>query len=291
MAPTAGLEAAARATRRPPTRLDRRARPVAGHRAAAGHPRPPRPGAGAPASCGRRSSHLHRSVAAHRHRHRPSTGCCAAIARRERIVVHGDYDVDGVTSTVILRRALELLGADVTHFIPERLRDGYGLQPATIDRLHADGAQGDRVGRLRHPRPRGGAAGHASSASTSSSPTTTSPTASCRGAGRGQPEARRLPLSRQAPGRRRRGAEGRAGAVPEGRPRGWLTAFVKIAAIGTLADVVPLVGENRVIAKLGLEHADARAAQGRPAGAARRRRAWPARPSTPTTSPSWSRRA
>ena len=55
----------------------------------------------------------------------------AAIARRERIAIHGDYDVDGVTSTVILRRALELLGADVVHFIPERLRDGYGLQPAT----------------------------------------------------------------------------------------------------------------------------------------------------------------
>ena len=53
-----------------------------------------------------------------------------AIERRERIAIHGDYDVDGVTSTVILRRALELLGADVTHFIPERLRDGYGLQPA-----------------------------------------------------------------------------------------------------------------------------------------------------------------
>src|SRR3954451_23899258 len=63
----------------------------------------------------------------------------AAIARKERIAIHGDYDVDGVTSTVILRRALELLGADVMHFIPERLRDGYGLQPAAIDRLHADG--------------------------------------------------------------------------------------------------------------------------------------------------------
>ena len=58
-----------------------------------------------------------------------------AIARGERIAIHGDYDVDGVTSTVILRRALELLGADVVHFIPERFRDGYGLQPATIDRL------------------------------------------------------------------------------------------------------------------------------------------------------------
>ena len=62
----------------------------------------------------------------------------AAIARSERIAVHGDYDVDGVTSTVILRRALELLGADVIHFIPERLRDGYGLQPASLDRLAAE---------------------------------------------------------------------------------------------------------------------------------------------------------
>ena len=64
-----------------------------------------------------------------------------AIARQERIAIHGDYDVDGVTSTVILRRALELLGADVMHFIPERLRDGYGLQPAALDRLHADGVR------------------------------------------------------------------------------------------------------------------------------------------------------
>src|SRR5687767_1293315 len=64
-----------------------------------------------------------------------------AIERKERIAIHGDYDVDGVTSTVILRRALELLGADVTHFIPERLRDGYGLQPASLDRLHAGGAR------------------------------------------------------------------------------------------------------------------------------------------------------
>ncbi len=62
-----------------------------------------------------------------------------AIAQRERIAVHGDYDVDGITSTVILRRALELLGGDVVHFIPERLRDGYGLQPAALDRLHAQG--------------------------------------------------------------------------------------------------------------------------------------------------------
>ena len=75
-----------------------------------------------------------------------------ALGGKERIAIHGDYDVDGITSTVILRRALEMLGGDVVHFIPERLRDGYGLQPAAIDRLHAEGVQLDHLGRLRHPR-------------------------------------------------------------------------------------------------------------------------------------------
>ena len=63
-----------------------------------------------------------------------------AFAAGERIVVHGDYDVDGISSTVILRRAMEMLGGNVGHFIPDRLKDGYGLQPSTIDRLHAEGA-------------------------------------------------------------------------------------------------------------------------------------------------------
>ena len=82
-----------------------------------------------------------------------------ALARRERIAIHGDYDVDGITSTVILRRALELLGGDVVHFIPERLRDGYGLQPAAIDRLHGERRVARRVGGLRDPQQRGGGAG------------------------------------------------------------------------------------------------------------------------------------
>src|SRR4030088_1940210 len=60
-----------------------------------------------------------------------------ALARREKIAIHADYDVDGVTSTVILRRALELLGGNVIHFLPERLRGGYGLQPVAIERLRA----------------------------------------------------------------------------------------------------------------------------------------------------------
>ena len=64
-----------------------------------------------------------------------------AIDGGERIAIHGDYDVDGVTSTVMLRRVIALLGGDVIHYIPERLTDGYGLQPEGIDRLKTMGIQ------------------------------------------------------------------------------------------------------------------------------------------------------
>jgi single-stranded-DNA-specific exonuclease len=56
------------------------------------------------------------------------------------IVVHGDYDVDGVSSTAILVRALRRLGARVSWHLPSRLDDGYGLSRATVERLAADGA-------------------------------------------------------------------------------------------------------------------------------------------------------
>jgi single-stranded-DNA-specific exonuclease len=51
-----------------------------------------------------------------------------AIDRGEKILVFGDYDVDGVLSTVMLVKALRVLGADVEYFIPERLTDGYGIK-------------------------------------------------------------------------------------------------------------------------------------------------------------------
>jgi single-stranded-DNA-specific exonuclease len=176
-----------------------------------------------------------------------------AIARKERIAIHGDYDVDGVTSTVILRRALELLGADVIHFIPERLRDGYGLQPAAIDRLHAEGVSlvvsvdcgirgADAARRARE-------LGVDLIITDHHEPDATLPPAfavinpkrhDCQYpdkylAGVGVALKLVQALCQQA-----------------GR-ESWLPGFVKIAAIGTLADVVPLVGENRVIAKIGLE--------------------------------------
>jgi single-stranded-DNA-specific exonuclease len=176
----------------------------------------------------------------------------AAVARRERIAVHGDYDVDGVTSTVILRRALELAGADVVHFIPERMRDGYGLQPASLDRLHADGARlvisVDCGIRGMDAALRARALGMDLIITDHHEPDVELPAAfavinpkrhdcsypdkNLAGVGVA------LKLVQALCGR-----IDRASLLP---------AFVKIAAIGTLADVVPLVGENRVIAKLGL---------------------------------------
>jgi single-stranded-DNA-specific exonuclease len=58
-----------------------------------------------------------------------------------RITIHGDYDVDGVTSTAILVGVLRTLGADVDWFLPSRAEDGYGLSAATVTRLAARGTR------------------------------------------------------------------------------------------------------------------------------------------------------
>jgi len=177
----------------------------------------------------------------------------AALARKERIGIHGDYDVDGITSTVILRRALEMLGGEVVHFIPERLKDGYGLQPAAIERLHADGValliSVDCGIRGAEAARRARELGVDLIITDHHEPDTELPPAlavinpkraDCSYpdkylAGVGVALKLVQALCRRA---------GREQLLP---------GFIKVAAIGTLADVVPLVGENRVIAKLGLD--------------------------------------
>ena len=177
----------------------------------------------------------------------------AAIAAREPIAVHGDYDVDGITATVIVRRALEMLGGDVVHFVPERIRDGYGLNIPAIERLHAEGV---RVVVSVDCGIRGAQAARRA-----------------RDLGldliitdHHEPDAE-LPDALAVVNPKRKDCrypdKHLAGAgvalklvqalcARTGRD-GWLPAFIKIAALGTLADVVPLLGENRVIAKLGLD--------------------------------------
>lgn len=176
-----------------------------------------------------------------------------AIARGEQIAIHGDYDVDGITATVIVRRALELLGGRVVHFIPERMKHGYGLQVDAIERLAAEGVHvvlsvdcgirgADAARRAREL--------HVDLIITDHH----------------EPEAA-LPDALAVVNPKRldcpypfKDLAGVGVALKlvqalcdrAGKSR-WLPAFVKIAALGTLADVVPLVGENRVIAKVGLD--------------------------------------
>jgi single-stranded-DNA-specific exonuclease len=138
-----------------------------------------------------------------------------AIARKERIAIHGDYDVDGVTSTVILRRALEMLGADVVHFIPERARE-LGVDLIVTDH-HEPDAELPPAFAVINPKRRDCAY----------------PDKNLAGVGVALKVVQAL-------------------LAQSGR-ESWLPGFIKVAAIGTLADVVPLVGENRVIAKLGLD--------------------------------------
>jgi single-stranded-DNA-specific exonuclease len=65
----------------------------------------------------------------------------AAIAAHEKIVVHGDYDADGVSGSVILHATLKTLGGDVSVYLPHRERDGYGMNTPSIEKMAADGAK------------------------------------------------------------------------------------------------------------------------------------------------------
>ena len=59
----------------------------------------------------------------------------------EKIVVYGDYDVDGITATAVMYSTLEQLGADVSYYVPDRFKDGYGPNKAAYQRLIEAGAR------------------------------------------------------------------------------------------------------------------------------------------------------
>lgn len=63
-----------------------------------------------------------------------------AVRKGEKIVIYGDYDVDGLSATALMYRCLELVGAKVSYYIPERLEEGYGLNADAIKKLREGGA-------------------------------------------------------------------------------------------------------------------------------------------------------
>ena len=181
----------------------------------------------------------------------------AAIRRGERIMIIGDYDVDGLTATAILSTAIRIAGGIVTWKIPHRLRDGYGMREKHVDGARQEGIRlivtadsGIRsFSAVQHAK----AAGidviitdhhlpelHLPDAVAIVNPTrrdSVYPNRNLCGAG----------IAYQFSAGLLRAIE-----VSEQKATVIARSFCKLAAIGTIADVVPLVGENRAIVSLGL---------------------------------------
>ncbi len=178
----------------------------------------------------------------------------AAIERSETVLIYGDYDVDGTTAIVILKTVLEICGGKVDYHVPHRIREGYGMRDEVIEQA-AD--RGIRI---------------IISVDTGIRAFAAAETAQRRGidlivTDHHLPQAEGVPKALAVVNPNQQGCEypckslcgagvafkiAQALLVESGRER-LLPSFLKMVAIATIADAVPLMGENRVFAKLGLE--------------------------------------
>jgi single-stranded-DNA-specific exonuclease len=177
-----------------------------------------------------------------------------AIDAGEKILIYGDYDVDGTTGTVVLRRALQMLGAQTGFHVPHRFTEGYGIQQAALEKAVADGfglvisvdcgiraheplhwamEQGlDVIVTDHHLPDEGEGAPPAFAVLNPNQRGCNYPDKNLAGVGVAFKLAHAL--------FRERGKEH------------LINGFLKMVAIGTVADVAQLVGENRAIVALGL---------------------------------------
>ncbi len=182
-----------------------------------------------------------------------------AVRQGRKIVVYGDYDVDGVTGTAILWHGLKLSGANVEYYIPSRLEEGYGLNRSAIEQLAASGAgvlvtvdcgitaveEAERASELgleliitdhhlpHRQLPNATVIVHPTACGTSPNPDLS---------GAGVALKVMWALAQELSGRVRVSSQFRE----------LLVESLAFAALGLIADVVPLTGENRVIASFGL---------------------------------------
>jgi single-stranded-DNA-specific exonuclease len=180
-----------------------------------------------------------------------------AIRHRENILIYGDYDVDGTTSVVILKRAIEMAGGTADFHVPDRLRDGYGMRPEVVETAAGRGVSliisvdtGIRAAEVvrraselsidviitDHHLPEAELP-PALAVLNPNRPDCDYPEKNLCGVG----VAFKLVQALLA------GLD-----WPKDKLRRVLESFLKLVAIGTVADVVPLTGENRIIVKHGL---------------------------------------
>jgi single-stranded-DNA-specific exonuclease len=182
----------------------------------------------------------------------------AAIERKDPILIYGDYDVDGTMAVIILKTAIELCGGTADFHVPHRIREGYDLRDDVIERAGAAGvrliisvdmgirafAPAETAHRLgvdlivtdHHlPGPEGVPKAHAIVNPNQAG--CDYPYKQLCGAGVAFKVAQGLMQRR----------------LPEKDQTRLLLSFMKVVAIATIADAVPLTGENRVFASLGLD--------------------------------------
>lgn len=181
----------------------------------------------------------------------------AAIAGGEGILVHGDYDVDGMTGAAVLAIAIRELGGDAVPFVPHRARDGYDLGAAGLARAHQLGASlivtVDCGTSALDAVERASAAGVDVIVTDHHKPGETLPRAVAV-----------VNPSRPDHGYPFHGLAGVGVAFKlvqemfarKGFRDGHLNRYLDLVALGTIADQAPLVGENRALARFGLRVLD-----------------------------------
>jgi single-stranded-DNA-specific exonuclease len=181
----------------------------------------------------------------------------AAIAGQEPILIYGDYDVDGTTAIVLLKTALEMLGGKADFHAPHRLREGYGMQAEVLE---AAARQGIRLVISVDTGIRDFAAAEAAArlgldliVTDHHLPHSGLPTALVI-LNPNQPGCGYACKHLCGAGVAFKLAQALLEAWDVGRARAKiLPSFLKMLAIATVADAVPLLGENRVFASVGLE--------------------------------------
>jgi single-stranded-DNA-specific exonuclease len=178
-----------------------------------------------------------------------------AIERGEKILVYGDYDVDGTMAVVVLLTALRSLGAKVDAHIPHRLTDGYGMRKDVIERAAAQSyavVLSVDTGIREHDvieRARG--LGIDCIVTDHHLPDDRLPPA-CAILNPRRPDCGYPDKNLAGVGVAFKLAQALLARNGTGASERMLESYLKIVAIGTIADVVPLTGENRVIAHFGL---------------------------------------
>ncbi|HXW13872.1 MAG TPA: DHH family phosphoesterase, partial [Terriglobia bacterium] len=175
-----------------------------------------------------------------------------ALDQHEKILIYGDYDVDGTMAVVMLLTTLRMLGANVEAYIPHRLTDGYGMRVPVVEEAAANGIRVvisvDTGIREHEVLARARELGVDCIVTDHHLPDDHLPSACAilnpRRADCGYPEK-----SLAGVGVAFKLAQALLGSRMTER---LLQSFLKVVSIGTIADVVPLLGENRVFARFGL---------------------------------------